>query len=225
MRKLTIFFDEEQLSKKIKIIGIGRAEFLLMLMVIGYVITFSYFTIMKHYAFRTNAWDVGGFAQAFWTTLRFGKVFEYNVEFYLTSSKSFFGIHFSPILYAVLPFYALYPRTETLLIIQTVILALAALPVYLLARDVLNSRLAGLVFAASYLLSPLVQGVNWFDFHLEAFLPLEYLYALYFMRKNKYLLYAAFIALTLVTLEQMAIVNLFLAFSLLFIYKLSLIHI
>ena len=215
----TMLLDEKFLSKRVKVLNIERAELILIFMIIGYTITFSYFTIVKHYAFRTNAWDVGGFAQAFWTTFKYGKVFEYNVEFYLTSSKSFFGIHFSPILYLTLPLYALYPHIESLLVIQSTILALAALPLYLLAKNVLNSRTIALTFATSYLLSPLIQGVNWFDFHLEAFLPLEYLFAIYFFKKGNYLGYFLCIISTLMTLEQMSIINLFLALSLFLISK------
>lgn len=211
-------FSEKTLSKKAWL-RIERGELILVLMMFTYTVVFSYFTVLKHYAFRTNAWDVGGFAQAFWTTLRYGKVFEYNVEFYLTTSKSFFGVHFSPILYLVLPFYALYPHVESLLVIQSAVLALGALPTYLLARDTLNSRITGLGFAAIYLLSPLLQGVNWFDFHLEAFLPFEYLFAIYFFKKKDYVGYILFILLVLMTLEQMTIINVFLAFSLLLMFR------
>lgn len=104
MSKLKIFPEginlqnlEKILSSRVFRIDLGV---LLVGIAIGvYAITFSYFTILQHYSFRTHAWDLGIFNQAFWTTLYDGKFFYYTAELLVIPSGSFFGMHFSPILF------------------------------------------------------------------------------------------------------------------------------
>ena len=94
---------------------------LLCLSIFSYTVIFSLFTIYKHKTFNTYAWDLGIFNQAFWTTTKLNKIFYYTAELYFVKSGSFFGVHFSPILYLLVPFYSLYPHPETLLILQSLI--------------------------------------------------------------------------------------------------------
>ena len=54
---------------------------------------------------------------------------------------------FEPILLLIAPLSALVPGPETLFVVQTSLLALGAIPVYLLANDALDSRRAGGAFA------------------------------------------------------------------------------
>ncbi|MCJ7469449.1 DUF2079 domain-containing protein, partial [Candidatus Bathyarchaeota archaeon] len=92
----------------LKTFKIELSWFLVGLAIGVYTLTFSYFTIMKHYEFRSYAWDLGIFNQSFWTTLYEGRFFYNNVELLVNPSGSFFGIHFSPILFLILPIYAVY---------------------------------------------------------------------------------------------------------------------
>jgi len=113
----------------------GFAECILFAMIIAYVAVFSYFTILKYCAFRSYAWDLGIFNQSLWTTLNEGRLFRHTLELFLNSSGSFFAVHFSPILFLVLVPYAALQRPETLLVLQSVVLAIAAYPLYLLVRE------------------------------------------------------------------------------------------
>lgn len=152
-----------------KVLGITISEMILFFMVTSYSISFSYVTILKHYAFRTYAWDLGIYNQAFSSTLS-GRLFEYNVEYYFTPTKSFFGMHFSPLMFLILSIYSILPRIETLLIIQTVAISLSAVPIYLIALKSLKNQILSLTFAFVYLVNPVTQGMNWYDFHMEVFL-------------------------------------------------------
>ena len=210
------FLDEEVLSKKIYgNIDVGKA--LVLTAICIYSIAFSYYTIMRHYSFRSDAWDLGIFSQVLYSTIN-GKIFYYNVEPYFNPSHSFLGIHFSPILFLLVPFYAIFPKPETLLVAQSVILALAAYPLYLYSFVKTKSKTLSLAVSVAYLLNPLIQGVNWYDFHPQAFLPLFYFSMLYFLERKRTLSYLIFLLLSLCVLEQISIINIFLAISLFLMY-------
>jgi len=153
--------------------------------VIVYVIISSIAVLVRHNSFESSAWDLGIFSQACYNTLN-GKPFYYTVELYANPGGSIFGVHFSPILFSVLPFYAALPTPETLLIIQTIILAVGAYPIFFLAKEILNSEKLALYFSLFYLLNPLVFGINIFDFHPDAFFVPLALLSLYFFVKDKW---------------------------------------
>jgi len=189
--------------------GMDTSELTIYLMILVYTAIFSYFTLLKHYAFRSYAWDLGINNQALWTTLNSGKLFYYTPELFFNSSGSYFGLHFSPILFLLLPVYAIYQSPENLLVFQSFIVALGALPLYWFARDTLNSKLVAVGFSLAYLLYPPLQGANWFDFHVQAFLPLFFFSAMYYMKKEKWTKYFLFIVLALSIAENVSLVVLF----------------
>lgn len=78
------------------------------------------------------------------------------------------GDHASLVLFPLAPLYALWRSPLLLLVVQSLALALGAVPAYRIAARELGSRGAGIVFAAAYLLYPAVGFVNLFEFHPEA---------------------------------------------------------
>jgi len=172
--------------------------------VVVYILVLSIAVLVRHYSFESSAWDLGIFSQACYSTLN-GKLFYYTIELYANPGGSFFGVHFSPILFTVLPFYAVLPAPETLLIIQTVILAVGAYPIFLLAREILSSKKLGLYFSLLYLLNPLVYGMNMFDFHPDAFFVPLALLSLYFFVKEKWIYYFTFMVFSFLTKEFMSL--------------------
>jgi len=163
-----------------------------------------------HSAFKTYAWDLGIFTQALWTTINMGKPFYYTIETAVNPSKNYFGTHFSPILLLIIPFYALYQSPITLLVLQSFIIGLAALPIYWIARDKLNSKLWGLTFAIAFLLHPALHGMNCFDFHTEAFIPLFFSLSFHYFENKEWTKGLIFSILTLSTIEFAPILVLFL---------------
>jgi uncharacterized membrane protein len=179
-------------------------------MIIAYAAVFSYFTILKYYAFRSYAWDLGIFNQSLWTTLNEGRLFYHTLELFMNPSGSFLAVHFSPILFLVLVPYAALQRPETLLVLQSVVLAIAAYPLYLLVKEEFkNTASIAMIFAVVYLTYPALHGVNWFDFHVQSFLPLFIFSMLYSFRKRNWKCYFTFFALSLMVEEQTAIVLVF----------------
>jgi uncharacterized membrane protein len=188
-----------------------KAEKIIFLLIAVYVAVFSVYTFIMHYAFYTYAWDLGIFTQSLWTTVNKGQFFHYTIEAYVNPSQNFLGVHFSPVLLLVVPVYALAQSPITLLVLQSFVIGITALPIYWLARDKLNNKVWGLVFAAAFLLHPGVHSINCFDFHVEAFIPLFFIMAFYYFDKQKWLRGIVFAVLTLSTLEFAPILILVLA--------------
>jgi len=177
------------------------SDYITLIMASLYSTIFSYYTIMRHYSFRSNAWDLGILVQSIASGAR-GTLFVNNVERYYSPTGSYFGVHFTPILYAVTPFFYLLPKVETILVLQSIVLGLGAIPIYLMAKQSLNSRLSAVMLSIAYLMNPLLQGINWYDFHTQAFFPLFILSATCFLKKRRLPLFLLFLFLSLTTMEQ-----------------------
>ena len=208
---------ENLLSKRV--LRRDLSELIVYLLIAVYTVVFSYFTILKHYAFRSYAWDFGNYHQALSTTLNEGKLFYFTPELYFNLGGSFFGLHFSPILFLVLPVYAIHQTPETLFVFQSFIIALGALPLYWFARDSLSSKLVAVGFSITYLLYPLLHGANWFDFHVQCFLPLFFFLAMYYLKNEKWTKYFTFIILALAIAETVSFVVLFIGFYALWVHR------
>ncbi len=65
--------------------------------------------------------------------------------------------------------------------LQTLALALGAVPLYAIARRRLGTPWSALAFPCAYLMSPALQATNLFEFHAVAFAPAFLLAAFYFM--------------------------------------------
>jgi uncharacterized membrane protein len=207
-------------SFKEKTLGFfGKGRNILFLEIAIYTAIFSSITIIKYYSFHTYAYDLGTYNQVLHTTLFNGKLLYSATDLLANPTGSLFGIHFSPIFFVIMPIYAIYPNPATLLVLQSFVLALGALPLYLLASRKLHSEKLALVIPTLYLLSPLVQGINWYDFHPEAFLPLFFLSALYFFDAKKTVGYFVSVFLALMCLEFASFIFIFV--SLFLIVKLK----
>ena len=175
--------------------------------ILVYTAAMSWYTISKHNSFTTYAWDLGIFDQSFWTTVNLGMVFVNTCEQHLVESGSFFGVHFSPILFLLVPFYYLHQSPVTLLALQSLIIGLSAYPIFLIARERLTEETAA-ALAVIYLLNPALHGVNSYDFHVQSLLPLIFNYLLlYTLRWDTKRMVAASI-LALSVQEQVVIVML-----------------
>lgn len=143
---------------------------------------FAAYSISRHMAFNSKAYDLGLHAQVFWNTSH-GRLFASSVEV-----NNYLGDHVSAIILLLAPVYRLWPDPRALLILQAIVLACGAVPLALLARRLLRpswsegAYLASLVLVAIFLAYPALGFVNRFEFHEEvlvvpllllAFLSLE----------------------------------------------------
>jgi len=168
--------------------------FVLFVMAACYVVIVSSLAISGHYAFSTNAWDLGIYSQAFYTTLNHQKFFYYTSELPGNPSGSLFGIHFSPFLVLLLPVYAVFQNPITLLVLRPIAIALGLIPLYWMAREELDSKLLVFSLAVIYLVYPPVL-IPILNFDVEVFLPALFLFALHYFKKGR--LFRSFLFLLL----------------------------
>lgn len=170
----------------------------IIILILGYFVIFSVLSSLRHYTFQTQVWDLAAFEQSFWNTVH-GKIMFNNFE-----GTTHFAIHFSPFLLLLVPFYFIWQSPYTLLIIQSLALALGALPLYLLAKKIINQKWA-IAIAATYLLYPSLHWLNLFDFHAVTFAIPLFLAWFYFWEQKKYIPAIIFLALAATTAESMIV--------------------
>ncbi len=80
-----------------------------------------------------------------------------------------FGMHFSPVLYLLVPFYAIWPHAELLFVAQSLLMASAAPLLFLLGRDRGITPRMAFCFALLALLNPFLLNAALNDFHEISF--------------------------------------------------------
>lgn len=134
---------------------------------------------LLHNSYHTSAFDLGVFTQELKNTLK-GQIL-YSPAL----GMSQFAIHFSPVLFLLVPLYWLFPHAQMLLVVQALLLAFGGYLVYVIAREYNYSHRAGLILECLYFFNPLLWGVALFDFHEVAFaIPALLVMFLGFKKKN-----------------------------------------
>jgi uncharacterized membrane protein len=140
---------------------------------IGYAVFFSYYTLLNHRRFGTSAFDLGINVNWCFNALH-GRPFRCTVLFG-PDGGNFLAGHAIFAMFLWLPFYAIHPGPEMFLIYQSVMCGIAAIPLYLLAKQLLP-RAGAVVVALAYLLFAPLHGPNFYDFHeLPVALPFHFL--------------------------------------------------
>lgn len=182
-----------------------RHELILLALTLIYIAYFSAASIIKYNNYFAGRFDLGNMAQTVWNTAH-GRLFMLTdpngVE-----EVSRLSFHADFILALLSPFYFLWEDPRTLLFIQTLVLSLGGVFVYLIARELLKSKNLSLVFAFCYFLNPAVNYVNLFDFHPVSLATTFLLAAFYFILKKKYYITIVFLILAGLTKEEVWLIN------------------
>jgi uncharacterized membrane protein len=102
----------------------------------------------------------------------------------------------------ILPFYALFPGPSILFFLQALALGMAAVPMYLIARKLLEDEVAAVLLAAAYLLLPPLVSQNLNQVQEPCFLPVLLLFVFYFFLERRYGLFLSFSAVALLNREN-----------------------
>ena len=166
-----------------------------------YIITFSVASAYKWETYQTG-YDQVYFEQPLWNTSegRFMQLSDFNY------STIAFTVDFMPGLVLFAPFYWLLPSPHTLFALETIVLALGALPIFWLARDRFKSRPVGLVFALAYFANPTLEYFNLLPFNMRAMGLVCLLYAFYFFEKRKLWPFFLFALLAMSTRTEVSLV-------------------
>ena len=172
---------------------------------VAYFALYSTLSVLRHRTYHSFGFDLGLYDQVFWNTTQ-GRWFESTMTGAMPAPHSQLGDHFTPIYLLVVPPYFAYPHPETLLVVQTFVLALGAWPIYLLARDQLPPGY-GLFWVAVYFLFVPLAYMNLYDFHETAFSIAPLGFALYFLERGKRLWFVVSLLVAFLVKEEMALIG------------------
>jgi len=184
-------------------------------MILLYIALFSTLTILKHEAFQTTAFDLGNMDQAVWNSLR-GRFLPFTNW---GEEGTRLAYHVDPILILISPLYFIYSDPKTPLVFQTLVVALGALPLFWLAKEMFGESLVALVFPLVYLLFPALEAANMFDFHPTTIAAPLLLYAFYYLWKRKYPWFFLFSFLVMACKEEMPLLVLMMGLYLLLVQR------
>ncbi|MET0388606.1 MAG: DUF2079 domain-containing protein [Polyangiales bacterium] len=127
---------------------------------VGYAVYMSYYTILRHRLLGTAGFDLGIFDNLMFNALH-GHPFRSTVA---VPHGSYLSNHAEYGMYLFVPLYALRPGPETLLVLQSSMMGLAAIPLYLFCATQVSRPIAAALSVAYLFYAPL-HGPNFYDFH------------------------------------------------------------
>jgi uncharacterized membrane protein len=175
------------------------------LIVLFFILLYSMISLLKHMNWASHGWDLGIFDQYIWQLSRFQ--LGYNT---VRLVPSLLGDHFHLILFFMAPSLWIWNDVRMLLIVQAVVVALGAIPVFYVVRHALKSNFCAICMALVYLFFWGTMELIFFDIHELAFagpiLALSYL----FIQREKWVGFFLTIPFLLMIKETMAFVVIFL---------------
>ena len=157
-------------------------------------------TVEIHRGLGTSAYDFGLYEQGVWLLSRF------ESPFVTLMGRNLFGDHSSFILLFLVPFYWFDPPTSFLLVVQSVVIALGAVPLFWYAKRRLRSGAAASVIALGYLIHPAVVWTNLENFHPDSFLGPLVALVLVAAAEKRWRIYWVAVVLALLVKEDVAFV-------------------
>ncbi|MRR09958.1 DUF2079 domain-containing protein, partial [bacterium] len=165
--------------------------------------TFLVLPLRAYAAYNMGMVDLGHMDQAIRGVLA-GRPLEFT--FYETGQRvSRLGIHLEPVYFLIAPLYRIWDDARILLVLQTLVVASGGIALFLMARQRLGSGLGGVALLGAYLLHPALQFANLFEFHGDALAAGFLLWALLFVERQRWPLFAVFLLLALACKEYVSL--------------------
>jgi len=162
-------------------------------------------SLIEHWSIATHAYDLGIYDNVMWNTTQ-GDWLGCS----LCKGGNHASGHYDPILIGMSPLHKIWPRAETLLVFQAWWIAMAGLPLYLIARRALPAaRGYCVVLVALFFWHPGLHGVNLFDFHSLALCVPLVLWTVHCIDANAKWWFPLPFALLLLVREDMPLISLF----------------
>jgi len=184
-------------------LALPRPKVLLWIGMTAFAAEFTSLSVLRHDAFNTGRFDLGNIVQAIWETTHGHFLQQTNLH---GEQISRLGSHFEPILVVFAPLWWIWPSPDMLLTIQSIVLALGALPVYWLARKHLRSERAALGFALVYLIYPPLQWLALDEFHPGALACSLLLFAFWYLDEDRLIPFAIFALVACATREEIPLI-------------------
>ncbi len=127
---------------------------------LGYAVHASYYTIQRHHLLGTAGFDLGIFDNLMFNAMH-GRPFKSTVAI---PDGSYLSNHAEYGMFLFVPLYWLRPGSETLLVLQSTFMGIAAIPLYFFATTQVSRPLAAAIACVYVFYAPL-HGPNYYDFH------------------------------------------------------------
>ncbi len=173
-----------------------KFEAALVFLVLIYIVYFSVFTILRYKTLYASDYDLGIMNQTVYNSYRALQTGDFSRMLELTDPTNGhqikrMAIHNDILLVFMVPFYFIHAGPETLVVIQTIVLALGAFAVYGIALEVFKNhekrKLIAFAFGVGYLLYTPMERANIFDFHAVTLATSVLLWMIYFWMRKQYL--------------------------------------
>ncbi|MCX6695518.1 MAG: DUF2079 domain-containing protein [Candidatus Altiarchaeota archaeon] len=173
---------------------------MLFLMIGAYFLVLASTVLNEYNMYWYGNFDLGIPDQGIWLLSRLK-------DPYLTvRGLSLFGDHASYIHILVAPLYWVWDDVKALLVLHTFVLAIGALPVYLIAKRKLGGSWSPLVFSFIYLMFPALHYSNMDQgYHYESFMVPFMLFGYFFLLEKRYNLFYGLSFLSLICKEEISI--------------------
>ena len=165
-----------------------------------YVLAVARVQIDIHRGLGTSSYDIGLYDQGLWLMSRL------EAPFVTLMGRNLLGDHASLILIPLVPLYRLVPGPETLVVLQTVVIALGAWPLFLFARQRLASQWQACLLAGTWFINPAVVHTNYENYHPDSFLGLFVPLALYGALARRWWVYGAGVFLSMLVKEDAVLI-------------------
>jgi len=169
----------------------------------AYASGFAALSALRYEAFFTGRFDLGNMVQAVWSTAHGHPLRMTDLH---GEQISRLAAHVDPILVLFAPIWWLWPSPHLLLVVQACVVALGAVPVFLLARKHLRSSRAALGFGLAYLLYPATGWLTLNEFHPVALATPLLLFGFWYLDEDRLLPFALFAIAAAASKEEIALV-------------------
>lgn len=182
----------------------GKTEIILTLAILLYIVYFTLASFLRYDNFYTGRYDLGNMDQTVWNTVN-GRIFQTTEDGGAITSR--LAGHADFLLIILSPFYLIWSHPKMLLLIQSLVLGLGGLFIYLIGQNALKNKNLSLALTISYLLYPALQFTNLYDFHAVTLSTTLLLGAFYFLRKGRCVLFLLFLLLASLGKEQVWLIS------------------
>ncbi|MFP3257387.1 MAG: DUF2079 domain-containing protein, partial [Candidatus Nanopusillus acidilobi] len=198
--KKSLYENKSNINNKIKdlIKFLKKDPFLILILVLFIIFTvyWSYFAVMRIYAFNAHVYDLGIAMQKAWMFIN-------------DPNQLFPGGYPNLILIVLFPIFL--PKNFFLIVIfQAIFVSLSVFPLYGIGKSLLKNNLAAFLISTSYFLNPYLIGAYLADFHYQVFfIPFFFLGYYFYIKDKLYLSYIFFIFAGIVRFPYILFIVLF----------------
>lgn len=175
-----------------------KLNWLIYLQLFVFLVLYLGLTLVRHWHFLSMSFDLGIYDNLFWR-------YAHGLNSWSPLREmNLLGDHFHPVFFLFAPIYKIFPRAETIIIIQSLLVVLSGYPIYKMAKKKFNNVILANVLVFAYLSFAGTQAALEFDFHAITIGAAFFVFAYYFLTERRWFWYFVFILFALCSKEDIS---------------------